>query len=115
MNQPFITAQNISSSGARPSTIWAAAAKTLRSLQTADLQQHHVRSWDAYPSNRWGWVADSGRLLGVGHCAKSQGRQGERIARINLPYYGSGRELREDVRKYIAKIDRKFRVVSIAA
>lgn len=114
MNQPFLTNSN-SHKVARPSTVWSNAAKELRGLQTADFQQHHIRTWDDYPSNRYGWVTDEGRLVGVGHCANSVGRQGERVARVSLPYYGSGRDLRETVRKHIAKINRRFRVVSKAA
>ena len=112
--KPFLSASN-AHKVARPSTVWSNAAKELRGLQTADFQQHHIRTWDDYPSNRYGWVTDTGRLLGVGNCAKSAGRQGERIARIDLPYYGSGRDLRNTVRSYCSKPGFRFRVVRRAA
>ena len=108
MQKPFVSSTN-AFLVARPSTVWANASKELRGLQTADFQQHQVRSWDDFPMNRYGWVADSGRVLGVGHHAKSMGRKGERIARITLPFYGSGRDLKAEVDSQIAKIDRKIK------
>ena len=98
---------------------WAYAAREIKTAQTALLRRTGKRGFDDI-GPVWGWVTDTGRPLGVGHCAKSQGRKGERVARIELPFHGSGVNLREEAEGHIrrhtaAKKRGNFQVVKAAA
>ena len=98
----------------RGRTVWAAAATLLKSTQTVDFQKHGIRSWDSYPGNRYGWVTDTGRVIGVGMHADSMLRRGEQIGRIQLPFRGCGKDLQKAVRRHVNKVQRNFTIVKVA-
>jgi hypothetical protein len=87
---------------------WASAASQLKRAQVHDRQQFGVRSWDSYPADRWGWITDKGRCLGAGRRPKGQLRDDEMLVAIQIPFEGSGRELKAQARKFLLRMRRHF-------
>ncbi len=118
----FVMARDILQVGSERNK-WAYAARELRTAQTALLRREHRRCLGDLEgsSHLYGWVTDSGRPLGIGYCAKSAGRKGERVCRIDLPIPISGVQLQEQAEAHLlltAKPKRKkpkLRVVRAAA
>jgi len=87
----------------RRDTAWKSCAVLLERAQITDFQACGIRSWDDYPSNRYGWVTDGARFLGVGVHADAKLRKGESIARIDLRFVGGGYYLKWLVESYVKK------------
>lgn len=85
---------------------WATCAAALKRCQLHDFRQFGRRSWADYPSSRWGWITDRGRCLGAGERPKYDARSGELLIAIELPFRGSGRDLKKESHKFVRRMNR---------
>jgi len=89
---------------------WATCAAALRRCQVHDKKQFGTKSWNDYPSDRWGWITDTGRCVGVG-CMPTKNLIGsnELLISVPLPFEGSGRDLRRHTEKFVKKMNKALR------
>lgn len=78
-------------------------------MQIHDRKQY-TGQWVNYPSDRMGWVTDTGRCLGVGYMPTSKLLVGEELMiGVHMPFEGSGRDLRKHVEKAVRRMNKIVR------
>ena len=89
---------------------WKTCAEALKRCQVHDYRQFGKRSWADYPSDRWGWVTDTGRLIGVGTMpTKNVLFRNEILIAVPIPFTGSGASLRCHAEWFVGQMNRAAR------
>jgi hypothetical protein len=90
---------------------WKSCAVALQRCQVEDKRQFGACwPWADYPSDRWGWITDTGRCIGAGEKPTTAHlvKRDELLIAVPLPFEGSGRELRIHAEKFVKQMNRAF-------